>query len=467
MQRFDAVVIGGGPGGYSCAIRLSQNGLRTALVEAAELGGTCLNRGCIPTKALLHSAALYHQAIHSEDFGVTAENVTFDYAKIMQRKDAVVNQLRQGIGFLERDYGVTVLRSRAVLTSRATVLLDDGETLSCKHIVLAAGSSPARLRIPGADLPGVVDSTGLLNRTVCPEHIVIVGGGVIGVEFATFFRHLGVRVTIIEMLDRVLGPMDRAVTDFVEAELRKSGVSLVLGVRVEAIEPGLEVRYTSAKDGTRGAAQGDLVLLAGGRVPNVKDLGLEAAGVRLDRKGYVETDGLCRTNVPGIYAVGDVNGKMQLAHAAAAQGLLAADHIAGKPCKQLNQNRIPSCVYCAPETAMVGLTEEEARAAGRDVGTGIFQFSANGKALVMGQDRGFAKFVFDRGTDEILGFHIAGPRATDLAGEVAAVMECEGTIAEFGSTVHPHPTVSEVLMEAAHVCHGNCVNVPAGVQKRP
>ncbi len=180
----------------------------------------------------------------------------------------------------------------------------------------------------------------------------------------------------------------------------------------------------------------------------------------MDRKGFVEIDGLCRTNVPGVYAIGDINGKMQLAHVASAQGLLAADHIAGKPCKQLNLNRIPSCVYCNPETAMVGLTEEQARAAGRDVGTGVFNLSGNGKALTMGENKGLVKFVFDKATDEILGFHVIGPRATDLAAEVAAVMECEGTISEIGSTVHPHPTVSEVVMEAAHACHGTCVNAP-------
>ena len=206
--------------------------------------------------------------------------------------------------------------------------------------------------------------------------------------------------------------------------------------------------------------EGDVVLMAGGRIPNTRGIGLEEIGVQMDRKGFVEIDGLCRTNVPGVYAIGDINGKMQLAHVASAQGVLVANHIAGKPCKQLNLNRIPSCVYCNPETAMVGLTEEQARATGKDVGVGIFNLSGNGKALTMGENKGLVKFVFDKTTDEILGFHVIGPRATDLAAEVAAVMECEGTISEIGNTVHPHPTVSEVVMEAAHVCHGCCVNAP-------
>lgn len=460
MQKFDAVVVGGGPGGYECAIRLSQNGLKTALVEEAELGGTCLNRGCIPTKTLLHSADIYHDAKNGAPFGVNAGALTFDYAKIIERKNAVAKQLSNGVAFLEKNHGVTVFASHATLADRNTVELTNGETLQCDHLIVATGSSPARIPISGVDLPGVVDSTGLLNMTECPKHIIIVGGGVIGVEFATFFYRLGVPVTIVEMLDRVLGPLDKDITDFVEAELKRCGVELVLGVRVESIEAGLKVNYAAVKDGAKGSVEGDVVLMAGGRAPNTKGIGLEKLGVQMDRKGFVEIDGLCRTNVPGVYAIGDVNGKMQLAHVASAQGLLVADHIAGKPCKQLNYNRIPSCVYCNPETAMVGLTEEQARATGREIGTGTFNLSGNGKALTMGENKGFAKFVYDKTTDEILGFHVIGPRATDLAAEVAAVMECEGTVAEIGRTIHPHPTVSEVVMEAAHVCHGSCVNAP-------
>ena len=460
MQKFDAVVIGGGPGGYACAIRLAQNGLKAALVEADTLGGTCLNRGCIPTKTLLHSADVYYDATHGDAYGVTAGNVTFDYGKIIERKTAVSKQLSSGIAFLEKSHGVTVIKARAVLKDRNTVELDNGETLTCDHLIVATGSEPATLPIPGIDLPGVVDSTGLLNMTTCPKHIVIVGGGVIGIEFATFIYRLGVQVTIVEMLDRVLGPLDKDVTNFVEAELKKNSVELVLGVKVESIEPGLKVRYASVKDGAKGTAEGNVVLMAGGRKPNTHGIGLDTIGVQMDRKGFVEIDGLCRTNVPGVYAIGDINGKMQLAHVATAQGTLVADHIAGKPCKQLNYNRIPSCVYCNPETAMVGLTEEQARATGRDIGTGVFNLSGNGKALTMGENKGFVKFVFDKVTEEILGFHVIGPRATDLAAEVAAVMECEGTISEIGSTVHPHPTVSEAVMEAAHACHGNSVHAP-------
>lgn len=460
MNHYQLLVIGAGPGGYTAALQAAKLGLRTAIVERREVGGTCLNRGCIPTKTLLHSADVYYDATHGDAFGVTAGNVTFDYAKIIERKNAVSKQLSNGIAFLEKSHGVTVFKARATLADRNTVNLDNGETLSCDHLIVATGSNPARIPIPGVDLPGVVDSTGLLNMTTCPKHIIIVGGGVIGVEFATFFYRLGVKVTIVEMLDRVLGPLDKDITDFVEAELKKCGVELVLGVKVESIEPGLKVNYAAVKDGAKGTAEGDVVLMAGGRIPNTKGIGLDTIGVKMDRKGFVDVDGLCRTNVPGVYAIGDINGKMQLAHVATAQGTMVADHIAGKPCKQLNLNRIPSCVYCNPETAMVGLTEEQARATGKDVGTGVFNLSGNGKALTMGENKGFVKFVFDKATEEILGFHVIGPRATDLAAEVAAVMECEGTISEIGSTVHPHPTVSEAVMEAAHACHGNSVHAP-------
>ena len=459
MQKFDAVIVGGGPGGYECAIRLSQNGLKTALVEKAELGGTCLNRGCIPTKTLLRSADAYYEATHGDVFGVSAENVTFDYAKIIERKNAVSRQLSSGVAFLEKSHGVTVFHNRATVTGRTTVGLDDGEVLECRHLILATGASPARIPIPGTDLPGVVDSTGLLDMTTCPEHIIIVGGGVIGIEFTTFFYRLGVKVTVVEMLDRILSTLDRDIIAFVENELKANGVELVTGVRVESIEEGLKVNY-ARKNGTKGSAEGDVVLVAGGRTPNTKGLGLETIGVRLDAKGFVDVDGLCRTNVSGVYAIGDLNGKMQMAHVASSQGLLVADHISGKPRRQLNLNRIPFCVHCNPEAVMVGMTEEQAAAAGRNAGNGMFSFSGNGKALAMGENKGFAKFVFDRETDEILGFHAVGPHVIDLAAEVAAVMECEGTISEIANTVHPHPTVSEVVMEAAHACHGRSVNAP-------
>ena len=462
MLKYDAAVIGGGPGGYECAIRLSQNGLKTALIEKDELGGTCLNRGCIPTKALLHSAEIYHSAKNASEFGINAGEIRFNYGAMVENSQKISARLRGGIASLERSHGVTVYKSRASVKNRETVLLDTGEELQCGHLVIATGSSPARLPVPGADLPNVLDSTGLLAMTECPRDIVIIGAGVIGIEFATLYSRLGIPVTVIEMQDRALGTFDKDITDFIEAELPKKGVKLVLGARVKSIEKGLKVNYSLTGDDAAGTqcAEGEVVLVAGGRVPNSRGMGLEDIGVRMDRRGFVETDGLGRTNVPGVYAIGDVGGKMMLAHVASAQGIVAADHIAGLPVKQINLNHVPSGVYSDPEISMVGMTEERARGEGRDVGTGTFSLTGNGRALTMGAAAGFVKFVYDKTTDEILGFHMVGPGATELAAEIAAVMKCEGTLCELCNTVHPHPTLSETLMEAARVCCGCCVNAP-------
>ena len=460
MKEFDAIVLGGGPGGYECAIRLADNGLKTALVEEDTLGGTCLNRGCIPAKSLLHSAELYRQACGSAAFGVTASDVKLDYAKVIDRKDAVVARLTRGVAFLEKNHGVEVFKARGELSDSRTVSLSDGETLrASKALVLATGSSPASIPVPGTDLKGVVDSTGLLEIREKPSSIVIVGGGVIGIEFASFYSAIGVKVTILEMLPSILATLDADVSAAVASRLSKDGVEIFTGVRVTGIAEGLKVSYAKA-DGTTAAAEGDVVLIAGGRRPNSRNIGLEKAGVETDRRGFVQVDGLCRTNVPGVYAIGDLNGKMQLAHVASAQGLLVADHIAGKAVKQLDMNHIPSCVYCTPEAAMIGLTEKQAKESGRDTGVGRFDLAGNGKALTSGENSGFVKIVFDKKTQEILGCHIVGPRATDLVAEVSAVMESEGTVTELGRAVHPHPTVSEAVMEAAHACCGGSVNAP-------
>ena len=447
MEQFDAVVIGGGPGGYACAIRLAQNGLRAALVEADTLGGTCLNRGCIPTKTLLHSADVYYDATHGETVGVTAGNVTFDYDKIIERKNAVSKQLSGGIAFLEKSHGVTVIKAKAVLKDRNTVALDNGETLTCDHLIVATGSEPAALPIPGIDLPGVVDSTGLLNMTTCPKHIVIVGGGVIGIEFATFFYRLGVQVTIVEMLDRVLGPLDKDVTNFVEAELKKNGVELVLGVKVESIEPGLKVRYASVKDGAKGTAEGDVVLMAGGRRPNTKGIGLDTIGVQMDRKGFVEIDGLCRANVPGVYAIGDINGKMQLAHVATAQGEDLAEKLWGDP-HGVNLSAVPSCIYSAPEIASVGLTETEAKERGFDVRVGKHVMYDNARTLIDDPGRCFMKFVADGATRKLLGAQLMCQHASDMIGGFAQALGAGLTVDQLLSAMRPHPSFEEAATAA-------------------
>lgn len=458
-MKYDAVVIGGGPGGYECAIRLAQNGQKTALVEEGALGGTCLNRGCIPTKSLLHSAELYHSALNSADFGVKVQKASFDYKAIIARKNAVTKQLSNGVAFLEKSHGVDVYNARGILKSDHVVVLSTGEELEAANIVLATGSLPASIPVSGTDLPGVHDSTSLLELDKQPKSVVIVGGGVIGVEFATFFNRLGIPVTIIEMIDRILGPCDADISAIIAAQLSQAGVTIHTGARVKAIEKGLQVKFES-KDGKEETAKGEIVLIAGGRRPNTESLGLSVLGIQTDKRGFVKTDGLCRTNFPHIYAIGDVNGAMMLAHVASAQGLMVADQIAGKPVKALNMQQIPSCVYCAPEVAMIGLTEAQALETGRKIGIGSFNIAGNGKAMTLGENAGIVKLIFDEQTEEILGCHIAGPRATDLIGEISAVMASEGTITEIGRAVHPHPTINEILMEAAHDAHGLSVNAP-------
>ena len=459
MEQFDAIVVGGGPGGYVCAIRLSQNGMKTALVEERDLGGTCLNRGCIPAKTLLQSSHLYHQSKDCAQFGVNVEGVTFDYPKIKARKDAISKQLSNGIAGLLKSHGVKVFNSRAVLTDKSTLSLSDGSALSAKHIVLATGSRPARIPIEGIDLPGVMDSDALLDLTDCPKEIVVVGGGVIGTEFATHFSNLGVKVTILEMLDTILAPLDKEISSSVHAKMAKQGIDIRTEVRVTKITEGPVIHYVG-KDGAESNLTADIVLMAGGRSPNTAEIGLESVGVAKGKRGHIEVDGLCRTNIPNIYAIGDITGKLELAHMASAQGLVVAAHIAGKPCKEVDIKKVPSCVYTSPEVAMVGLTEAQARESGRNIGTGKFSLTGNGKAMVMGENEGTVKLVFDKDTDEILGAHLLSPRATDMISGIAALMNAEGTLVELGDTVHPHPTVSEVLMEAAHAAHNTCVHAP-------
>lgn len=460
MREFDAVVIGGGPGGYECAVKLAINGLKTALVEENALGGTCLNCGCIPTKSLLHSAGVYRQALEGAQFGVNACGVTLDYEKVISRKDAVVSRLGKGIALLEKSHGVEVFSARGVLSDARTVQLSDGETLKARRaVVLATGSRPASIPVPGTQLAGVVDSTGLLEMKQRPERIMIIGGGVIGIEFASFFSAIGTGVTVLEMMPSILANLDPEVSEAVASRLKKDKVKILTGVRVTGIEKGLKVCFTDA-EAKDGFAEADVVLIAGGRRPNSGGLGLERIGIRTDRRGFVETDNLCRTNVDGVYAIGDLNGKMQLAHVASAQGQMVADHIAKKPVAELNLNRIPSCVYTTPEVAVIGLTVQQASQMGFDAGTGRFDLLGNGMALTAGLNRGFVKIVFDRKTDEILGCHIVGPGATEMIASVAAAMEGGVTVSALGRAVYPHPTVSEAIREAAHACHGICVNAP-------
>jgi dihydrolipoamide dehydrogenase len=450
-DTFDAAVIGGGPGGYVCAIRCAQLGKKTALVENRELGGTCLNRGCIPAKALLHTAELYDEIKrHGKELGLNGE-ISLDFGALAERKDRIAGKLRRGIETLIKGRKITLIQGTAELTGPGTFRAGTAE-YTADNIVIATGSEPAAIPIPGADRPEALNSDAVLAMKSLPGSAVIIGGGVIGVEFATLFASFGRKVTVIEMLPRILNGMDKDICEAMTRLLKKRGVDIHTGARVLEIAGGGVCSYEEGS--VRKEAAGSIVIMAVGRRPLTKNLGLEAAGVACER-GFIAVDERMATNVPGVWAIGDVTGKIQLAHAASAQGLAAAANIAGKNAV-MSYNIIPACVYTNPEIASVGMTEEAARAAGLPVKIGSFPAAANGRSMIMNVTDGFVKIITHAGTGEILGAHIMAPRATDMIGEIAALMKAEGTIEELAATIHAHPTVSEMIMEAAHDVEGLC-----------
>lgn len=450
---YQVAVLGGGPGGYEAAIRCAQYGLKTALIEERDLGGTCLNRGCIPTKAMLHGAEVYGLAKAGSEFGLNTGALSLDYAKLSAWKDRKVLQLRRGVEALERANGVQVLRGRGTLTGAHGMKVGDNG-ITFDKLILATGSRPARPPIPGIE--NAVTSDEVLAQTALPESAVIIGGGVIGLEFATLYATLGCKVTILEMLDVILPNADQEIAAIVRGAIERLGVSLETGARVTEILKGA-VRYEKA--GRAYTASGEQVIVSIGRRPNTEDIGLERIGL-VTQKGFLPVDDRCQTRAADVWAIGDITGRIQLAHVASAQGLTAAANCAGKNAV-MRYDRVPSCVYTAPEVAWVGMTEAQAREKGRSLRIGKFPVSGNGRCLVMNESDGFAKIVSDENTGEILGCQIASPRATDLISEICAVMACEGTVEEIAAAIHPHPTVSEMLMEAAHDTEGlSCHAMP-------
>lgn len=449
---YDVAVLGGGPGGYECAIRCAQLGLKTALIEARELGGTCLNRGCIPTKALLHGAEVYAEAKAGSAFGLILDGLTLDYPKLAAFKDEKVKKLVAGIEALEKAHGVDVVRGfgRAVAPHTLDV---GGRKLTFDKLVLAMGSAPSKPPVPGMDTAYTSDD--VLAATMIPSSAIIIGGGVIGLEFATLFCSLGKKVTIIEMLPEILPGCIPEIISKTKAVLKKRGVEFILGAKVVSVEKGRSVRFE--KDGKQDERRAGTVIVCAGRRPMTRDCGLEALGVPTDRRGFIEVDDHMRTSVEGVYAIGDITGKIQLAHVATAQGFVAAANCAGGD-KAMRYDRVPACLYTSPEIAYVGLTEEAAKAQGHEVITGSFNVAANGRSMVMNESNGIVKLVADKATHKILGGQIMGPRATDMIAEVTAVMEHEGTFESLAGVIHPHPTVSEIIGEAAHDCEGLCTN---------
>ncbi|MFD1776045.1 dihydrolipoyl dehydrogenase [Paenibacillus rhizophilus] len=457
------VVLGGGPGGYVAAIRAAQLGAEVTLIEKKALGGTCLNVGCIPTKVLLHTTELYTVLKReSAEIGLEVPQIAVDWKKLQKRKDKIVRMNAGGIDSLLKKNKVT----KHIGTGRFTGIHElevsgaDGsiQTIGFDRAIVATGSEPSRVPIPGTELSAVITSDEALSLPEVPESLCIIGGGVIGCEFASIYSSLGCRVTIIEMLPELIAAMDRDIVGCLRKEFAAAGVDVHTETRVERIEQtptgGLSIKAVSPSGSM--VIEAEKVLLSIGRRPKTSGLGLEILGVSM-KKGAIEVDRSMRTAVPSIYAIGDCVGGIMLAHVASAEGVVAAEHIMGEP-SPVDFRTVPSCVYTRPELASVGLTEEDAREQGLEVKTGSFPLQANGKSMIMGETNGLVKYVTDARSGEILGLHIAGPRATDMIAQGALALRLEATLDEIITTVHAHPTVSEALLEAALAVHHRAIH---------
>lgn len=458
-MQYDLIIIGGGPGGYVAAIRASQLGMKTALVEKGELGGTCLNRGCIPTKTLMHTANLYREAGEWETLGLELGQRSYDFAKIHQHKNDVVHQLRDGIAQLLKANKVDVYAAEGKVIDGNTVQAGE-ETLTAGHILLAAGSVPAVPPIKGADLPGVVTSDALLaEQGVDCQRLLIIGGGVIGVEMASVYASLGKEVTIVEAAERILPPMEREISQNLTMILKKRGVTVFISAMVSEIcqdQNGLVCHFTDKKGEQTAAA--DVVLLSVGRLPCTAGLFADGFAVEQTERGFIAVDDQFRTSVATISAIGDVIGRMQLAHAAEAQGIAAVEYISGQKESSVNFALVPSCVYTTPEIASVGITADDAKKAGREVVIGKYSMNGNAKTIIEQQDRGFIKLVFDKETDVILGAQLMCARATDLIGELVTAVSLGLTRQQLGKTMRPHPTFCEGITEAVEAAGGHGIH---------
>ena len=464
MKEYQLIVIGAGPGGYEAAIRAAQLGLTTALIERRDVGGTCLNRGCIPTKAMLHSAQLYREAANFELFGLHTENTSFDWAKVHQRKNDVVVKLRTGIEQLIKANKIDFFNNSASILWKNDVQLDQGEVIRGENILIATGSVPARPPIPGLDLPNVVTSDELLDdphftqADSLAKEILIIGGGVIGVEFASVFSSFGCHVTVVEAMERILPTMDREISQSLNMVLKKRGVSIHTGAMVEKLEQdenGLVCHFT--EKGKAQAVPAQQVLVAIGRRPNTQGLFAEGFEVACER-GRIVTDENFRTSVDSIYAIGDVTSKIQLAHMASAQGICAVHTIAGqKP--PIDLRYVPGCIYTDPEIASVGITEDEAKQQGIPVKKGKFLMTGNGRSLIDEQERGFIKVLAHQETDVILGAQLMCSRATDIVAELATAIVNGLTCAQLAGVIRPHPTFCEGVTEAVEDVHAMAIHL--------
>jgi dihydrolipoamide dehydrogenase len=453
--QYDVAVIGAGPGGYVAAIRAAQLGMKAAVIERGELGGVCLNVGCIPTKALLHSADLLDEAKEGKRVGVVADNVKLDWTGVMGHKERVVKQMTGGVGSLMKKNKIDVIKGFGKLVSPTSIgVSGDGnnQTVNARNIIVATGSAPKSLPFAQIDEEDILSSTGMLAVKEVPKRLVIIGGGVIGCEFGSCFRSFGSEVTIVEALPRLVTAEDEEISAELEKAFNRRGIKTHLGAKVAGCDrtaDGIVISFTD-KNGKEQKVTGDKLLMAVGRGPLTKNIGLEELGVQTDQRGYILVNGVMQTNVPSVYSIGDCVPTPWLAHVASAEGILAVEHMAGRHVEPINYDKIPGCTYSSPEIGSIGLSEAKAKERGYDVKVGKFPFSANGKAAILATRTGFVKVVADKKYDEVLGVHIIGPHATELIAEGNIALTHEATGESMVHTIHAHPTLHEALGEAAH-----------------
>ena len=468
---FDVIIIGAGPGGYVTAIRAAQLGLKTAVVEKAYFGGICNNWGCIPTKALLRSAEVFHLMQHAKDYGLSAEKISFDLQAVVQRSRGVVKRLNDGVGYLFKKNKVTVIWGEATLDAPGKLTVKKsaveapkgslGEgTYQAKHIIIATGARPRVLPGLEPDKKLVWTYFEAMVPDKMPKSLLVVGSGAIGIEFASFFRTMGAEVTVVEVLPQILPVEDAEISKFAQKAFEKQGIKLLTNTKVTKLEKKSDSVVATIDDG-KGKPQTievDRVISAVGVVGNIENLGLEKLGVKTDR-GVIAIDGFCKTNVPGIYAIGDVAGPPMLAHKAEHEGVICVEAIKGMHPHPMDKNLIPGCTYCHPQVASVGLTEAKAKEGGREIRVGRFPFVGNGKAIALGEDQGLVKVIFDKKTGQLLGAHMVGAEVTELIQGYVVAMNLETTEEELMHTIFPHPTLSEMMKEAVLDAYGRVLNM--------
>ncbi|MBY4604505.1 dihydrolipoyl dehydrogenase [Bacillus rugosus] len=470
--EYDVVILGGGTGGYVAAIRAAQLGLKTAVVEKEKLGGTCLHKGCIPSKALLRSAEVYRTAREADQFGVETAGVSLNFEKVQQRKQAVVDKLAAGVNHLMKKGKIDVFNGYGRILGPSifsplpgTISVERGngeenDMLIPKQVIIATGSRPRML--PGLEADGkhVLTSDEALQMEELPKSIIIVGGGVIGIEWASMLHDFGVKVTVIEYADRILPTEDQDISKEMESLLKKKGIQFVTGAKVlpdTMTKTSDDLSIQAEKDGETVTYSAEKMLVSIGRQANIEGIGIENTDI-VTEKGFISVNESCQTKESHIYAIGDVIGGLQLAHVASHEGIIAVEHFAGLNPHPLDPTLVPKCIYSSPEAASVGLTEDEAKANGHNVKIGKFPFMAIGKALVYGESDGFVKIVADRDTDDILGVHMIGPHVTDMISEAGLAKVLDATPWEVGQTIHPHPTLSEAIGEAALAADGKAIH---------